>query len=282
MSYSHIEVTPLGGSIGAEISGMDLTAPMGDEVFAEVHDAFLGHLVLFFHDQALEPRSQHAFAKRFGEPARYPFVDGVDGFPEVTEIVKDEHERENFGGGWHSDTTYTECPPMATCLHAKRVPAAGGDTLFANMYLAHETLSDGMKSLLDGLKGVSSAALKSVGGASRPLGSASLKSRNADLVDGMQAVHPLVRTHPETGRKTLYLNSLHTVRIDGMREDESRPILDYLFRHIVRPEFTCRFRWRAGSLALWDNRAALHNPINDYHGHRRVMHRVTITGDRPF
>ncbi len=280
MPYRHIEVKPLSGAIGAEIADVDLTRPLADEVFAEVHAAFLDHLVLFFHDQALAPATQHAFAARFGMPARYPFVDGVDGFPEVTEIVKEPHERENFGGGWHSDTTYTECPPMATCLHAKRVPETGGDTLFANMYLAYENLSDGMKALLDGQQGVSSAALKSVGGAARPL-TASLKVQNAERQDSMGAVHPLVRTHPETGRRSLYLNALHTVRIDGMSEAESRPILGYLFGHITRPEFTCRFRWRAGSLALWDNRCALHNPINDYHGHRRVMHRVTITGDRP-
>ena len=280
MGDRRIEVRPVAGALGAEILGLDLAGPVDDEAFAEIHRAFLDHLVIFFRDQELTPAHLRAFASRFGRPNRYPFVEGLPGTPEVIEVVKEEHETANFGGGWHSDTTYLELPPRATCLYAKRVPAVGGDTLFSNMHLAYETLSDGMKRMLDGLVAINSAALRNNKGAARRLGFNSMKSQNMDKVE-MCAEHPVVRTHPETGRKALYVNSLHTTHFKDMTEEESAPLIDCLCEHAVRPEFTCRFRWQPGSLALWDNRAAQHNAINDYHGHRRVMHRVTIEGDRP-
>ena len=219
-----------------------------------------------------------AVARRFGEPIEYPFLQGVDGFPEITPVVKLEDERVNFGGLWHSDTAYLEAPPMGTMLLAREVPPYGGDTLFANMYLAYETLSPGMRRLLDGLVAVNSSAKADV-----------TKTREDRLRDGARAdarteytaAHPVVRTHPETGRKALYVNCGHTVRFEGMTEAESAPLLDFLFAQQVRPEFTCRFRWEVGSIALWDNRCAQHNPINDYDGFRRVMHRLTHAGDRP-
>jgi taurine dioxygenase len=184
----------------------------------------------------------------------------------------------NFGGIWHSDTTYLELPPMGTMLVAREVPPVGGDTLFANQYLAYEALSDGMKKLLDGLCAVNSSA-KANTTRTREDRIKSDPSRRPN--DDFIAEHPVVRTHPETGRKALYVNIGHTVRFSGMTEEESAPLLDYLFRHQARPEFTCRFAWRIGSLAFWDNRAAQHNPINDYHGYRRVMHRITLAGDKP-
>jgi taurine dioxygenase len=184
----------------------------------------------------------------------------------------------NFGGIWHSDTTYLELPPMGTMLVAREVPPVGGDTLFANQYLAYEALSDGMKKLLDGLCAVNSSA-KANTTRTREDRIKSDPSRRPN--DDFIAEHPVVRTHPETGRKALYVNVGHTVRFSGMTEEESAPLLDYLFRHQTRPEFTCRFAWRVGSLAFWDNRAAQHNPINDYHGYRRVMHRITLAGDKP-
>ena len=218
-----------------------------------------------------------AFARRLGEPVEYPLLKGIEGFPQITEVKKLEHERVNFGGIWHSDTAYLERPPMASMLLARELPPVGGDTLFANMYLAYETLSEGMQRLLQGLTGVNSSAKAD---ASRTREDR-LRSAGAAPQAELVAEHPVVRTHPETGRKSLYVNPGHTVRFGGMTEDESQPLLEFLFRHQVRPEFTCRFAWRPGSIALWDNRCAMHNPVNDYHGFRRVMHRITLAGTRP-
>jgi len=190
--------------------------------------------------------------------------------------VKLEHERNNFGGIWHSDTTYLQVPPMGSMLLAREVPAFGGDTMFANQYLAYEALSDGLKATLDGLVGVSSSAKADVTKTREDR----MKAAGAEL-KVMTAEHPIVRTHPETGRKALYTSDAHTAQIKGWTEKESLPLLRFLWEHQTRPEFTCRFRWEAGSLAFWDNRCAMHNPINDYHGFRRVMHRITLAGDKP-
>jgi taurine dioxygenase len=278
MADRSLQIRPIAGALGAEISGVDLSEDLDDGVIAEIRRAWLDHLVIFFRGQELRPERLLAFARRFGEVVEYPFLKGLDGFPEITPVVKLEHERVNFGGLWHSDTAYLEHPPMGTMLIAREVPPYGGDTLFANMHLAYETLSAGMKRLLDGLVAVNSSAKADV-----------TKTREDRLRDGARAdakreylaEHPAVRTHPETGRKSLYINSGHTMRFKDMTEAESAPLLQYLFVHQQRPEFTCRFRWEKGSLALWDNRCAQHNPINDYHGFRRVMHRVTLAGDRP-
>ena len=213
-----------------------------------------------------------------GKPVEYPFVKGIEGFPEVIEVKKLEHERHNFGGIWHSDTAYLEEPPMGSMLLAREVPPYGGDTVFANQYLAYETLSDGMKRLLDGLVGGEQPRPRPTSTRTRE---DRVKDRRPSDAQEYEAEHPVVRTHPETGRKALYVNVGHTVRFKGMTEEESAPLLEFLFRHQVRPEFTCRFRWQVGSLAFWDNRCAQHNPINDYHGYRRVMHRITLAGDKP-
>ena len=278
MTANSIEIRPLSGAIGAEIRGVDLGAELGDDIVAAIRRVWLDHLVIFFRDQKLPPERLLALARRFGQPIEYPFLKGIDGSPEITPVVKLEHERVNFGGLWHSDTAYLEIPPMGTMLLAREVPPYGGDTLFANMYLAYETLSPGLQRLLDGLSAVNSSAKADV-----------TLTREDRLRDGArpdaqrvyEALHPVVRTHPENGRKALYVNGGHTVRFQDMTEAESEPLLGFLFAHQVRPEFTCRFRWEVGSLAFWDNRCAQHNPINDYHGFRRVMHRVTLKGDRP-
>jgi len=279
MTYGRgsLRVEPIAGALGAEITGVDLAADLADETTAEIRRAWLEHLVVFFRDQVLEPQQFLAFARRIGKPVEYPFVRGIEGFPEVIAVTKLPHETVNFGGIWHSDTAYLERPPMATLLIAREVPTYGGDTMWSNMYAAYEALSPAMQRLLDGLRAVHSSALADVS-----------KTREDRIRDGgigdtkdYLAEHPVVRTHPETGRKALYVNVAHTVRFAGMTDDESRPLLRYLFEHSVRPEFTCRFRWRTGSLALWDNRCALHFPINDYHGHTRTMHRITLAGDAP-
>jgi taurine dioxygenase len=243
---------------------------------AEIRSAFLKHQVIFFRDQKLDPAGLLAFARSLGRPVEYPLVRGLDGFPEVIEVKKLEHERHNFGGIWHSDTAYLEQPPMGSMLIAREVPPLGGDTEFASQYLAYEALSDGMKKLLANLRAVNSSAKADVSRTREDR----IKEQGGESREFV-GVHPAVRTHPETGRKALYVNVAHTVRFDGMTEEESAPLLQYLFRHQVKPEFTCRFQWRVGSLAFWDNRCTQHNPINDYHGHRRVMHRVTLAGDRP-
>jgi taurine dioxygenase len=273
-----LEIHPIAGALGAELSGVDLSRPLDDEMVAAVRRAWLEHLVIFFRDQDLPPAKFLAFARRFGEPIEYPFVRGLEEFPEIIPVMKLEHERVNFGGIWHSDTTYLDVPPMASMLIGREVPPAGGDTLFANMYLAYETLSDGLKRVLDGLVAINSSARADV---SRTREDRLKDSARADAKKEYVATHPVVRVHPETGRRALYVNVAHTVGFEGMTEEESAPILDYLFRHQTRPELTCRFRWRPGSLAFWDNRCAQHNAINDYQTHRRIMHRITLAGDKP-
>src|SRR6185295_18156054 len=273
-----MEIRRIAGALGAEIAGVDLAKALSDEDLGRLRAAWLEHLVLFFRDQNLSAAEYMAFARRIGKPIEYPFVKGIAGFTEIIEVKKLEHERINFGGVWHSDTTYLEVPPMASMLLAREVPPTGGDTLFANMYLAYESLSDGMKRLLEGLYGVNDSSKANVTRTREDR----IKSDGGDAVGkALVAEHPVVRTHPETGRKALYVNFAHTARLRGMSEEESAPLLDFLFRHQVKPEFTCRFAWQVGSLALWDNRCAQHNPVNDYHGHRRLMHRITLEGDRP-
>jgi taurine dioxygenase len=273
-----MRVEPLAGALGAEIGGVDLAKDLSDAIVAEIRRVWLEHLVIFFRDQELPPARFLAFARRFGEPIEYPFVKGLDEFPEIIPVLKLEHEKINFGGIWHSDTTYLEVPPMASMLVAREVPPAGGDTEFANMYLAYEGLSSGMKRLLDGLVAVNSSAAADV---SRTREDRLKDSARADAKKEYTASHPVVRVHPETGRRGLYVNSAHTVRFEGMTEQESAPILKFLYAHQTRPEFTCRFRWQAGSIAVWDNRCAQHNAINDYQGHKRLLHRITLAGDKP-
>ncbi len=278
--YQHLTVAPVGGCIGAEIGGVNLGDNLADEVVAEIRQAWLAHLVVFFRDQHLTLDQFSAFARRIGTPGRYPFVPGLPDHPEIIEVKKLPHETVNFGGIWHTDTAYLERPPMASMLLAREVPAAGGDTEFANMYVAYEALSDGLKEFLRGLRAVNSSAMADV--------SKTREDRIADATEAghtsaesYEAVHPVVRTHPETGRLALYVNVAHTARFEGMTEEESQPLLRFLFAHQSQSEFTCRFRWEPGSLALWDNRCAMHNPINDYHGQLRVMHRITFEGDEP-
>jgi taurine dioxygenase len=276
MGYRHIGVSPVSGALGAEIEGIDASRPIPGEVIAEIRQALLDHLVVFFRGQTLTPPQQLAFAGRFGEPMEYPQLKGLPECPLVTPVVKLEHERVNFGGIWHSDTTYLERPPMASMLYAVETPPHGGDTLFANQYLAYETLSEDLRVRLAGLVGIN-ASTKADASRTREDRLRAAGVEHKVLV----GEHPVARTHPETGRKALYVNIGHTTHFRGWTEEESRPLLTFLFAHQVRPEFTCRFSWKPGSIAFWDNRCAQHNPVNDYHGFRRVMHRVTLAGDNP-
>jgi taurine dioxygenase len=272
-----MKVRRIAGALGAEIDGVDLR-DLTDAQMKEIRAAWLEHLVIFFRKQTLTPPEYMAFAQRVGRPIEYPFVKGIAGFPEIIEVKKLEHEKVNFGGVWHSDTAYLEAPPMASMLLAREIPPFGGDTLFANMYAAYEALSDGMKRLLEPLYAVNSSAKADVTRTREDR----LKTDGSDKAGKeLVAEHPVVRTHPETGRKALYVNFAHTARFRGMTEQESAPLLNFLFQHQIKPEFTCRFSWQVGSLALWDNRCAQHNPVNDYHGYKRLMHRITLEGDRP-
>jgi taurine dioxygenase len=277
--YRTITVAPLAGAIGAEIGGVNLAEDLREEVVAEIRRAWLEHLVVFFRGQTLDEGRFLAFARRIGAIDRYPFVPGLDAFPEIIAVVKLPHEKVNFGGIWHSDTTYLAEPPMATMLLAREIPPSGGDTLFASMYAAYEALSPAMRELLRPLRAVNSSALADVSKTREDR----IRESHADDEAGRvyESIHPVVRTHPETGRQALFVNVAHTARFEGMTEEESRPLLQFLFQHQVRPEFTCRFRWQVGSLALWDNRCVQHNPVNDYHGWKRVLHRITLKGDLP-
>ncbi len=278
MAAVAFDIKPVAGALGADITGIDLAAGLDDATVAALRKALLDHLVIFVRDQSLTPPQFSAFARRFGEPIAYPLVKGLDDHPEIIAVAKLEHERVNFGGVWHSDTTYLEQPPMGSLLLARELPPYGGDTLFANQYLAYETLSPGMRRFLDGAKGVSSSAKADV---SRTREDRVKSDGTQQARQELNAEHPAVRTHPETGRKALFVNTAHTTRFADMTAEESAPILNYLFQHQIRPEFTCRLTWRPGTLAFWDNRCAQHNPVNDYHGFRRIMHRITLAGDTP-
>lgn len=276
-AYDTITVTPVAGALGATISGVDLADDLPEETVAEIRRAWLARGVVFFRDQDLDAEHFMAFARCIGEPVEYPFVKGLDDHPEIIAVAKLPHETVNFGGVWHSDTAYLDRPPMGTILVAREVPPFGGDTLWASTYAAYEALSPGMQRMLEPLRAVNTSAMADVS-----------KTREDRIKDSgyedereYVAEHPVVRTHPETGRKALYVNPAHTERFVDMTVEESRPLLEHLFSVVTRSEHTVRFHWEVGSLALWDNRCTWHNPINDYHGYTRVMHRITLAGDVP-
>lgn len=243
-----------------------------------IRQAFLDNQVIFFCDQHdLSPAEFLHFTSFFGRAIEYPFIKGIPDYPQVIQVLKKETETgSNFGGVWHSDTTYLPQPPMGSVLLAKEIPEVGGDTMWANQYLAYETLSSGLKSTLSSLQCIQSSAKADA--------SKTREDRVADSGKGsehMEQLHPVVRTHPETGRKALFVNVAHTTRFEGWTEAESAPLLQYLFKHQVKPEFTCRLRWQPGMIAFWDNRCTQHYPLNDYHGYRRRMLRITLEGDKP-
>ena len=280
MKSNSIEVRPIAGAIGAEIHGIDLADSPSDEQFDTVRRAFLDHQVIFFRDQALDPDSHKELGRRFGELNIHGYYKSLPGHPEILPVLKEPEATENIGGVWHSDVTYLPEPALGSILYALEVPPAGGDTMFASQYHAYEALSDGMKEMLEGLRAIHSSDLFT-NKARRDAVNATRTTKLAEIDETVESSHPVVRTHPETGRKCLFVNGAFTRRIDGWTVEESRPLLDYLYRQAARPEFTCRFRWRQGSIAFWDNRCTQHYALNDYQGYRRTMHRVTLEGDRP-
>ena len=276
-----MQIQRIAGALGAEISEVDLSTSLSDESIQQIRDALLEHLVIFFRDQNLSPEQLIEFARRFGSLEEHDFVLGMPEHPEVIRILREADETGlNFGGNWHSDVTHQECPALGSVLYAVDVPPCGGDTLFANQYLAFESLSSGMRRMLDQMTAVHTAA-----GPFGPQGRSKSNWQNMQVETSDKALeeteHPVIRTHPETGRKGLFVNKTFTVRFSDMTAAESTPILEYLFRHATQERFTCRFRWTPGAVAFWDNRSVMHYALNDYTGHRREMYRVTISGDRP-
>ena len=273
MAYEPISVEPLSPVIGAEISGVDLSRPLTNQARKEVHEALLKHLVIFFRDQDIDLDQQKAFGRLFGKLHIHPTAPAPPGHPEVLVIKADEASKAVAGNRWHTDVSCDVEPPMGSILHMRQLPPTGGDTMFANMYAAFEALSKPMQGLLSGLKAwhESEHTLRGTLG----------QSLRDGVAEYPKALHPVVRTHPETGRKALFVNSGFTTRIDGLGEKESRAILDMLFDHVRTPEFQCRFRWREKSVAFWDNRSTQHYALWDYFPQSRLGYRVTICGDRP-
>lgn len=277
--FRYIDVNPLSPALGAEIGGVDIAAGIGDEQFAEMRRAFIDHGVIFLREQRLTPDQHIAFARRWGDINVNRFFRGVESHPQIAEVRKEPGQKTNIGSSWHTDHSYDQLPAMGSILYAREVPAVGGDTLFASMYAAYDALSDGLKKTLSTLSAVHSSR--------HAFGEAAYAGADLDDLGGrlgntaaatQDALHPVVIRHPLSGRPALYVNGDFTLRFDGWSEAESRPLLQFLYAHATRDEFSCRFRWREGSIAIWDNRATQHCALNDYHGERRLMHRITIEG----
>jgi taurine dioxygenase len=280
MRNSPIEVRPISGTIGAEIHGVDVSQDLDDATIADIRKALLDHCVIFFRDQKLDVECHKAFTRRFGEIFVHPNYKGTQADPEIVEITRLPGDTKIVGEEWHADTTMAAEPPMGAILYAKEVPPYGGDTVFANQYLAYEMLSDGMKKMLAPLRALHSDR-KVAGPQANMNAKRSTKVReDADWRETVSA-HPVVVTHPETGRKLLYVNHSYTYCFEGMTEAESKPLLNFLLDHGHRPEITCRFRWETGSIAFWDNRVCKHLAIHDAGPYRRMMRRTQISGTKP-
>ena len=282
MTYQHITVKPLAGAIGAEIFGADLSQPLMPKVLDEIHRAHLDHLVIVFRNQDLTPDNHKAFARNFGSAHINDFFPTIEGHPDIQLVAKNPEDTRNGGSVWHTDVSYAAKPPLGSMLYALEVPKHGGDTMFASMYASYDALSDGMKELLESLNAVHSATTSFGTNATGPEMRAKNKSMKFKYSEDAEqlATHPVIRTHRETGRRGLYVNRSFTKHFEGMTPEESAPLLQYLYDHMARPEFTCRVRWGKGTLTFWDNRCVHHSALNDYQGQRRIMHRVTVLDDK--
>ncbi len=280
MRSSRIDVQPIAGALGAEIHGVDLSQNLDDQTISDIRRALLDHCVIFFRKQEIDVPTHKAFAKRFGNIFIHPNYKGTGPDPEIVDIRREPGDKKIVGEEWHADTTMVAEPPMGAILYAIEVPKFGGDTLFASQYMAYEALSDGMRSMLAGLKAYHTD--RKVAGPKANLNAQrSTKVREDSDWRETVSLHPVVVTHPETGRKLLYVNHSYTTGFEGMTEDESRPLLNYLLEHGHRPEFTCRFRWEKGSIAFWDNRVCKHLAVHDSHQEKRIMRRIQVAGTRP-
>lgn len=277
--FQHIDVYPASPALGAEIGGVDIAHGIDDAQFAELRRAFIDYGVIFLRDQQLTPDQHIEFARRWGEINVNRFFRAVESHPQIAEVLKEPGQKTNIGSSWHTDHSYDQVPAMGSILYAREVPTVGGDTLFASMYAAYDALSGGMKKMLSTLYAVHSSRHAFGEGAYAGADLDDLGGRLGNTAAATQdALHPVVIRHPLSGRPALYVNGDFTLRFDGWTEAESRPLLEFLYAHATRGEFTCRFRWREGSIAIWDNRATQHCALNDYHGERRLMHRITIGG----
>ncbi|MDH3684159.1 MAG: TauD/TfdA family dioxygenase [Acidimicrobiia bacterium] len=277
---SSFTIAPVTGALGAEIDGLDLSQPLDTDTVAAMRAAFNENHVLFFRDQALSPREQIAFGRNFGELGSHPYVEANPDYPEILDVITEPADRINFGGGWHSDVTFLPEPDLGSILYAVDVPSVGGDTLFADQHAAYDALSDTMKELVDPLVAIHTANMQ-YGGKGYSQRSTAMVTRDEAGAAASEVEHPVVRTHPETGRKALFVNRAFTLGIKGMHSGESRALLEFLFAHAVKERFTCRFRWQPGSVAMWDNRSVQHYALHDYKGEWRRMRRITIKGNRP-
>lgn len=270
LHYQTISVASLTPSIGAEISGVDLAQSLSDQQVKEIHHALMEHLVIFFRDQRLSIEQHKDFGRRFGKLHLHP-VAGMSGHPEIIEIKADENTTYVQGENWHSDVTCADEPPMGSILYMHQIPGnGGGDTQFSNMYLAYETLSEPIRAMIDGMTAIHD-------------GEPAYRVRQKIKADKYPvAEHPIVRTHPVTGRRSLFVNRGYTVRIPQLSERESRAMLQMLFEHAELDVMKCRFKWQPGSIAFWDNRCTQHQAVPDYFPLRRYAQRVTLAGDRPF
>jgi len=275
MADTSLSIRKVSGTLGAELSGVDLSANLSDGVIAQIRAALVEHQVIFFRDQTLTPAQQVDFGKRFGPLNIHPYVAGMADHPEVMEIIKEPADKTNFGGGWHSDTSFLERPAIGSILYAIEIPEWGGDTLFASQAAAYDALTPGLKATLEGLNAVHSAGREysAAGHSAQKRGSMSVVEAEGAVGE---FIHPVVLTHPENGRKALYVNPAFTMRFEGWSARESKPLLDFLFDHCRQEARTCRFAWTPGSVAFWDNRSVWHYALNDYPGQRRHMRRVTV------
>jgi taurine dioxygenase len=275
MVSATISITPLTPAIGAEITGIDLSRPISESTFRDLHDALLAHQVIFFRDQDISVVAQKRLGAMFGKLVAHPNDPGLEGHPEVMIIHADESSKRVAGESWHSDVSCDAEPPLGSILRIHTLPDTGGDTLFASMYAAFEALSEPMRAFLGTLKAVHD-------------GAPYYRSVNARIgrEDGgrsyPKAEHPVIRTHPGSGRKAIFVNEMFTTKVIGLSKAEGDAILHFLFDHVRRPEFQCRFRWAKNSIAFWDNRCVQHMAIWDYWPQARSGYRVTIQGDRPF
>lgn len=274
ITAQRLRKTPLTGACGAVLHDVDLSRGVDEALFHGIHDALMEHGVVFFRDQHITREQHNAFGRLFGELHYHPAAPGPEGHPEILVIHADEKSKYAAGQGWHSDVSCDEEPPMGSILYLTTVPETGGDTLFSNMCAAYEALSDRMKRMLEGLTAIHSGRHVYQGRYDVP--------EEKMQREYPEAEHPVIRTHPVTRRRALFVNSGFTTHIVGMKPRESRAILDYLYQHVALPDFQCRFKWEPNSIAFWDNRCVQHHAVFDYYPQVRHGERVTVKGDKPY